>query len=647
LPRVGVRDNFFALGGHSLLATQVVSRVREMLGVELSLRDMLESPTIADLAVAVVKARQVSPELSPPPLEPAPRDRALPLSFAQQRLWFLSQMDPTSPAYNIPNAMRVRGPLNAAALEQSLNAIVRRHEVLRSTFSAEAGQPVQLVAQTLVVPLPLVDLQFLPLEEREGVAIKMAADEAQRPFDLQTGPLLRANLLQLDAEDYVLLWSVHHIAADGWSMSIFMRELLTCYRAFTQGSAIETSPLPPLPIQYADYAVWQRGWLQGAALEAQLDYWREQLADVSALQLPTDYPRPAVATLKGTKYEFKIAPEVMESLRALGRREGATLFMTLLAAWQVLLSRYSGQDDIAVGTPIANRTRGETEDLIGCFINTIVLRTSLAEAATFREVIKRARAVCLGAYAHQDVPFEQVVDAVEPERDLSRHPIFQVMFALQAAPSKTLETAELSLSPLTFEYGISKFDLSLSLSETSVGLYGILEYSTDLFTAATIARLTEHFTVLLQSIAANHDHPLRTLPLLTEAEQRRLGEWNATAYDYPRAPLVHDLIAQQAARTPTATALVCGDERLSYAALERRTNQLAHHLCSLGIGPERRVAVCLDRSLDLVVALLAVLKAGGAYVPLDPATPAERLAFILADCQAEVIITQAALRSSL
>jgi fengycin family lipopeptide synthetase B len=476
----------------------------------------------------------------------------------------------------------------------------------------------------------------------------MAGEEAQRPFDLEHGPLLRASLLQLDAQDYVLLWSVHHIAADGWSMSIFMRELLTFYRAIAHGTPdAANEQLPALPIQYADYAVWQRSWLQGAVLDAQLDYWKQQLAEVTPLQLPTDYPRPAVATLRGTMYEFEIPQVATETLRAIGRRDGATLFMTLLAAWQVLLSRYSGQPDIAVGTPIANRTRGETEDLIGCFINTVVLRSDLAGAATFRDVLKRVREVALGAYAHQDLPFEQIVDAVEPERDLSRHPIFQVMFALQTAPSKTLEASELSLSPVTFEYGISKFDLSLSLTETSAGIGGILEYSTDLFAAETIVRMTEHFAILLAGIAANPEQPLTGLPLLTTAEQELLAAWNATTEAYSTERLAHELIAAQAARTPDATALVCDDARLSYAELERRANQMAHHLRALGVGPETRVALYLERSPELVVALLAVLKAGGAYVPIDPSYPAERVAFILDDAAPTVVLTQESLRAAL
>ncbi|MBV9788698.1 MAG: amino acid adenylation domain-containing protein, partial [Chloroflexi bacterium] len=646
--RVGVHDSFFDLGGHSLLATQVVSRIRETLKAELSLRDLLETPTVAALAVKIAQARQAAPELIPPPLVPVSHDAPLPLSFAQQRLWFLSQMDPSSPAYNIPNAMRIRGPLNIAALEHSLNTIVRRHEVLRTTFRAEGGNPVQVIHPTLTIPLPLVDLQFLPADAREAQATTMAAEEAQRPFDLEHGPLLRASLLQLDAEDYVLLWSVHHIAADGWSMSIFMRELLTLYRATVHGTQAEVMALlPTLPIQYADYAVWQRSWLQGDVLAAQLDYWKQRLGGVAALQLPTDYPRPAVATLRGTMYEFEIGQEATTALRTLGRREGVTLFMTLLAAWQVLLSRYSGQQDIAVGTPIANRARGETEDLIGCFINTIVLRTDLAGAANFRDVLKRVRETALGAYAHQDLPFEQIVDAVEPERDLSRHPLFQVMFALQPAPSKTLEASELSLSPVSFEYGISKFDLSLSLTETGASLGGILEYSTDLFAVETIARMTEHFAILLAGIAANPDQPLTSLPLLTSAEQASLAVWNATAQPYAQDRLVHELLAQQAARTPEATALVCGTARLSYADLEARANQLARHLCVLGVGPETRVALVLDRSLDLVVALLAVLKAGGAYVPVDPSYPAERVAFILSDAAPVVVLTQESLRETL
>ncbi|HEX6290912.1 MAG TPA: condensation domain-containing protein, partial [Herpetosiphonaceae bacterium] len=610
--RVGIRDSFFELGGHSLLATQLISRVRETFQVELPLRTLFESPTVEGLARQVISARQDMAGAIAPSIVPVSRESALPLSFAQQRLWFLNQLDPGSSADNMPAALHLTGSLDRLALEQSLSEIVRRHEVLRTRFVTEQGQPVQVIAPTTPVTLTLIDLHDLPEAERATMVMQLATAEARRPFDLQRDSLLRATLLVLGADDYVLLLTLHHIIADGWSWSILFRELTACYTAQMVGAAIA---LPELPIQYADFAYWQRQWLQGAVLEQQLDYWRQQLAGLAPLQVPTDHPRPPVPSAKGSSHSFIISRSLTDDLMALSHREGVTLFMTLLAAWQVLLSRYSGQSDIAVGTPIANRTRGEIEDLIGCFINMLVLRTDLAGDPSFRDVLQRVREVSLGAYAYQEVPFEEVVDALQPARDLSRHPLFQVMFALQNVSMALPSLPGLTVKPLSVDFGTVKLDLSLSIAETSAGLSGTLEYSTDLFTAATIARLIEHFTVLLHGLVADPKQRIAELPLLTEAERQMLDAWNATAYDYPRAPLVHDLIAQQAARTPTATALVWGDERLTYTALERRANQLAHHLCSLGVGPERRVAVCLDRSLDLVVALLAVLKAGGAYVP--------------------------------
>ncbi len=569
----------------------------------------------------------------------------IPLSFAQQRLWFIDQLEPNNPAYHLPIAVRLSGPLDLASLRHSLGAIVARHEILRTTFAVTDGQPEQVIGPVGAVhdgravyepPLPIVDLGGLPAAEREGQALWLTREESRRPFDLARGPLLRATLLRLAARDHILLLTMHHIIADGWSLGVLIRELTTVYAAFCHG---RPSPLPELPVQYADYALWQRERLQEAVVEEQLAYWRAQLADLPVLELPTDRPRPPAPTYAGARHDFALPKPLCHELAALSRREGATLFMTMLAAFQVLLARYSGQEDLAVGTPIAGRTQAETEPLIGCFINTLVLRAGVRDTVSFTELLGQVRAVCLDAYAHQELPFEQIVEALQPDRDLSRHPLFQVMFMLEHAPEPAGELPGLALRLLDVEHRTTHFDLSLSLSEAGGGIVGTLEYSTDLFDAATIGRMIGHFETLLAAIAVDHALPVSALPLLTEAERQQLQSWNATTVAYPPDLLLHQLVAAQVARTPDAIALAFEDQQLTYAALDARANQLARHLQSLGVGPDALVAVALERSLNLVVALLGVLKAGGAYLPLDPSYPKERLAFMLSDSQAAVLLT--------
>ncbi|MDQ3942480.1 MAG: condensation domain-containing protein, partial [Actinomycetota bacterium] len=543
-----------------------------------------------------------------------------PLSFAQERLWFLDQLEPGNPVYNRPAAVRLTGPLDVRALERGLSEIVRRHEILRTTFPAEAGRPVQRIAPPRPLSLTVTDLGGLPESEREAQARRLAREETRRPFELARGPLLRASLLRLGDEEHVLLLTMHHIASDGWSDAVFFRELAALYEAFSTG---EPSPLAELPIQYVDYTVWQRQWLAGEVLDEQLGYWKRQLADVSALQLPTDRPRPAVQTHRGARQELMLPGPLTEALKDLSRREGATLFMVLLAAFQALLARYSGQEDIAVGTPIAGRNRAETEGLIGFFVNTLVLRTDLSGDPTFRELLGRVRETTLEAYAHQDLPFEKLVEELEPQRDLSRTPLFQVMFALQNVPQQDPELADLTLSRLRVESGTAKFDLTLSMIEEAKGLKGSLEYNTDLFEAATIERMLGHFRTLLEGIMTEPERRISELPLLTEAERHQLlVEWNDTQTDYPKDQCVHVLFETQAERTPDAVAVVFEDQRLTYRELNRRSNQLARHLRKLGVGrPEVSVGICVERSVEMVVGLLGILKAGGAYVPLDPAYP--------------------------
>jgi amino acid adenylation domain-containing protein len=643
-----------------------VSRLRQAFQIELPLHKLFEKPTVAELGECIQAARREQLGLVAPPVAAVSLDRAA-LSFAQQRLWFLDQLEPGSPFYNLPLAIRLSGQLDMTALQRSLDEIVRRHETLRTTFVTEGEQPVQVIAPPSPLPLLEVDLGELPKEEREAQARQLATQEAQRPFDLARGPLVRVCLLRLASggggqakqgrrDEHVLLLTLHHIISDGWSMGVLVRELVTLYRAFSAGSP---SPLPDLPIQYADFAVWQRAWLQGRVLEKQINYWKQQLGGrLLALELPMDWPRPPIQTFHGAQRSFTLPVDLLTALQVLSQQNEVTLFMTLLAAFQVLLYRYTGQTDIAVGSPIANRSQVETEGLIGFFVNTLVLRTDLSGNPSFRELLGRVHEVTLGAYTHQDVPFEKLVEVLQPERDLSRTPLFQVMFALhnvQNVPTEAFELPGLSLSPMEVDSSTSKFDLTLSLNEASRGLVCVVEYNTDLFEADTIGRLISHFQTLLEGIAADPTRRIADLPLLTEAERHQLLiEWNDIQANYPRDRFaqsanlcIHELFQAQVARTPDAVAVVSQTQHLTYQALNERANQLARHLQGFGVGPEALVGVCLERSVDMVVGLLGILKAGGAYVPLDPAYPQERLAFILRDCQARVLLTQHRLRERL
>jgi len=637
--RVGVHDNFFHLGGHSLLAVQVISRLRDAFDAEVPLRELFEQPTVARLATVIDRARDEGRADSVPPLKPVERTEDLPLSFAQERLWFLDQLEPGSPFYNMPAAVRVTGPLDVAALRASLNEIVSRHEALRTTFATVDGRPVQRIAESLLVPFEVVDLNAVPEAEREEEIRSRAVAEAQRPFDLSAGSLLRVCLLRASATEHVFLLTMHHIVSDGWSMGVFIRELAALYQAFSAG---QPSPLEELSVQYADYAAWQREWLSGAVLEEQLDYWQRELGDApTVLQLPTDRPRGAVQSPRGSRHLFELSAELTESLQALSRRQGATLFMTLLAAFQTLLSRYSGQEQVCVGTPIAGRNRSQLEGLIGFFVNTLVLRGDLSGNPRFEEFLGRVRQTTLDAYAQQDLPFEQLVDHLQPERDLSRTPLFQVMFAFQNTPMQDVEVADLSFSTLAAETGTAKFDLTLTMNETEGGLRGSIEYSTDLFDRSTIERMTEHFRQLLKAMADDPTQRVSELPLLNEQERRQiLIDWNATDQSYPRGECIHELFAERAAGQPDAIAVVFGDNRLTYRQLDEQSNQLAHHLRSLGVGPDVLVGIYSQRSMKLVVGLLGILKAGGAYVPLDPSFPQQRIEWMLEDTQAPVLLVQ-------
>ncbi|HEX9940914.1 MAG TPA: amino acid adenylation domain-containing protein, partial [Thermoanaerobaculia bacterium] len=642
IAEIGVYDDFFDLGGHSLLITRMASRMREALGVELPLRTFFEERTVAGLAAAV--ERQWAAGVESPPLVRVARDGDLSLSFAQQRLWLLDQLAPGNPFYNLSGALRLNGALDAGVLASVVREVVRRHETLRTGFASVDGRPVQRIAPALGFELPVVDLSDRPASEREAEARRLAAEQARHPFDLGRPPLLRASLLRLGVAEHVLLYAMHHIVSDGWSMGVLIGEVARLYAAFTEG---KPSPLPELPVQYADFAAWQRGWLQGEILERQLDHWQERMAGAPVVELPTDRPRPPVQSFRGATWRTSLSAELSSSLSALAREHGVSLFMVLLAGFDALVSRYTGLEDIVVGTPVAGRTRAELEGLIGFFVNTLVLRTDLGGDPPASEVLSRVRDTAVGAYAHQDLPFEHLVEKLQPQRDLSRNPLFQLMFNLLSAPAERVEAGDLSLSRLESPGSTALFDLQVYLTETEQGIATAWEYATDLFEAPTVERLAHHFAILLEGMAAQPEARLSELSLLTEAERDQLlVEWNTTGREVPGG-CVHEWIAAQAARAPEAVAVVFGAESLTYGELERRANGLARRLCVLGVGPEVRVGVALERSLEMVEGLLAVLKAGGAYVPLDPSYPAERLAFMLADSGVAVVLTQESVRPGL
>ncbi|HVR07369.1 MAG TPA: amino acid adenylation domain-containing protein [Thermoanaerobaculia bacterium] len=678
VPRVGIDEDFFALGGHSLRATQVVSRVRRALGMELPLRELFAAPTVAALASRLEGLRAGAGAAAADPQEDAPlvpqaRPPHPPLSFAQQRLWFIDQLEPGNAAYNIPVPLRLEGTLAVAALARALAEIVRRHEVLRTTFEVWDETPWQRVHAAAApgagqAPGPwMVDLEAVPAEAREAEARRLVRAEARRPFDLARGPLLRAGLLRLGERDHLLLATLHHIAGDGWSLGVLTRELGALYRAYAAG---RPSPLPELPIQYADFALWQRRRLRGAGLAGELSYWRRQLAGAPAvIDLPTDRPRPPLRDPRGATVERVLGPALSAAVAALARQAGATPFVTLLTVFQVLLARLGGQADVSVGTPIAGRTRVETEGLIGFFVNTLVLRARLAAEAGTLALTRRGLEVALAAHAHQAVPFERLVEDLEPRRSLAYTPLFQALFTLQNAPGRPLELPGLTLRSPAPGSGAAKFDLMLGVTQGAVhggpGFTASLEVRADLFDAATARRLLGHYETLLAAAAAEPERPWLQLPLLLPAERAQLlGEWGEGA-DLGRCdaaaaaggPCLHQLFARQAALRPDALALAVlapaaavpapMDDRLTYAELQARVERLAARLRRLGVGPEVRVAVCLEREPALVVTLLAVLAAGGAYVPLDPAWPAARAAVVLADARPAVLVTRTGLLARL
>ena len=656
-----------------MTSLQFLSHLNE-LDIKLSLKNGrlgCDAPkgTLTATLVAELKARKAElitylenshlRQASAPAIQPISRDGQLPLSFAQQRLWFLNELEGPSATYNMPGGVRMIGKLNIAAFEAALTEIVRRHEVLRTSFPLVNGQVEQQIHPPQPIKLPIVEA-FKP---SEAEIERLASEEAQRPFDLAKGPLLRLTLLRLSEEEHVLLVTMHHIVSDGWSISIFIQELATLYKAqvpvtpHMTGTLAGTLPelpvthhmtgtlagiLPELPIQYADFAAWQRNWLKGEVLERQLNYWREQLADAPPLlELPTDRARPAVQTFRGGREYFLMSTELSQKLKELTIQSDGTLFMTLIAAFATLLARYSGQSNIVIGSPIANRHHHETESLIGFFVNTLALHIDLSENPTFLQLLAQVRQRAFGAYAHQDLPFEKLLEELQPERNLAHSPIFQVMFVLQNVPSEELELPGLTLSSLGGDTVSAKFDMNLSIGEEEGELLGSWEYNSDLFDASTIQRMITHFETLLTGIVANPQQRVNQLPLLTDEERHQLlVEWNQTDVELLKNLCFHDLFEAQVRQTPESVAAIFEGKSLTYRQLNARANQWANQLVKQGVGPDTIVALLAYRGLDFLTAVLAIFKAGGAYLPLDPFHPAKRIHQVLEQSQAPLVLAE-------
>ena len=637
-------DNFFELGGHSLLATQLIARIRDSFRIELPVRAIFEHPQLSTLAAAIEAA---SGTVSLPAIEVQSKDSPKILSFAQQRLWFLNQFEENGSAtYNMPAALQLSGELELAALQQSLFWLQERHASLRTYFPTHAGKAtLQVQSLDNIEALRVHDLRLMTDKQQNHKVKSLANSHAIAPFDLAQGPLFKAELLQLNEKRSVLLLNMHHIISDGWSMGVFIRDWKQAYTAFAQGSEPSSASLT---IQYSDYAAWQRDWLQGEVLQQQIDYWTKQLAgSPELLELPTDKPRPPQQSYQGAHYEQSLSATLSQSVTELSQQQGVTVFMTLLASFNILLSRYSRQNDICVGSPIANRTHSQTEDLIGLFVNTLVLRSQLKPQQSFIELLRETRQTCLEAYAHQDIPFEMLVEQLQPSRSLSHHPLFQTMFVLQNNEAVELVLPDLDISTLNSDYPIAKFDLTLNLVEQDGQFECVWEYATDLFEAETIERMAGHFEVLLSSIVENPTQSISQLPMLTENEVQQLQTWNETTTDFPKNQTIVDLFEQQVEKTPDNIAVVFEEDQLTYRELNRQANQVAHYLQTLGVKPDVLVGICVERSIEMVIGLLGILKAGGAYVPIDPSYPQARIAYMLDDSATPLLLTQSHLKKPL
>ncbi|MBV9494867.1 MAG: AMP-binding protein, partial [Acidobacteria bacterium] len=627
--RIGRNDNFFEVGGHSLLATQLVSKIRTALGIELPLKTLFERTSIAQLAEVLA----LTPKSDIPRIAPVSRAQDIPLSFSQERLWFMQQLEPESAGFNIPGAVVLRGAIDADRLDQAFALLIERHESLRTVFPIRDGRPHQRVLDRL-------DFQLDRVIATEDEARRLCQEDAAKPFDLANGPLLRGKVITVAADEHVLMLNMHHIISDGWSLGILLREL----GLILEGHAAE---LPALPIQYADYSVWQRNWLEeSGVLNQQLSYWQLQLAGApESIDLATDYARPTMQSFAGATHAFALDAPLVGQLQRIAEERGVTLYMVLLAAFQTLLHRYTGQEDISVGSPIANRRYAETEGLIGMFVNMLTMRSRIDGNEPFSALLAQIKETCLEAYEHQDAPFEKVVDAVRPQRNLAISPLFQVAFILQ---NVDMGTTGANTQLFGLDNMISKYDLTLSLSETGEGLSGMLEYSTALYKPATIARMANHFATLCAAITQAPEAKLGELSYLGETEKHHLlAELNATHTDYRTDQCLHELFLAQVDAHANDTAVISGDERLTYRELHERARALALYLQSEGVQPDSLVGVCMERSLEMVIALYGILLAGGAYVPLDPDYPEDRLQHMVEDCGATIVLTQDALRAKL
>ncbi|MGL4858457.1 MAG: amino acid adenylation domain-containing protein, partial [Enterobacteriaceae bacterium] len=645
-PHISVQDDFFVLGGHSLLAMQLISRLRMLFAVELPLQTLFAAPVLEQQAQQIVAAQRAQKGELLPAIVPRQQSQTVPLSHAQQRLWLLQQLSLPAGLYNIPLLWQLEGDINRDALQRSLDEILHRHEVLRTTFAQTEEGAVQHIAASLTWPLLWQDFSSEPLAQGEELCQQQIMQTAATDFCLQQGPLIAGGLFKLAPNRYRLLLVLHHIIADGWSVSLLTDELSVLYSACVQG---ESAALPALPVQYADYACWQRACLSEEKLAQQISYWRQQLAGLPPqLTLPTDYPRPAVLSYRGDCVYWCVDAQLTAALQQLSREQHCTLFMTLSAALSVLLSRYAGQEDIAIGTPVAGRQCREVEPLIGFFVNTLVLRYRLQGNPRFSELLQQTREMTLAAYAHQEVSFAELVSQLNPERQLSYSPLFQVMLAVQNQQAVCLELEGIRGEELALHLPVAKFDLTLSLMEREGVLQGEIEYSSDLFSRESIERMMGHFTTLLRGIVAAPETATEALPLLDKTEQQQIVvEWNRTEVEYLQEAFVHQRVTQQALTMPDRVALEFATETLSYGELERLSGQLAQALQAQGVGPESRVAVCMERSFEMVLSLLAILRAGGAYVPLDPEYPAQRLAYMLEDSQPVLLLTQKGVNSAL
>ena len=641
--RVGRGDNFFALGGHSLQAVRVVTRIQQRLGVAMTVADLFAHPVLADLAGSLEGAMPV--EL--PPIVRVERGPRLPLSFAQQRLFFLGQMEEASRAYHVPWGLHLRGELDAAALRRALDRIVARHEALRTTFVLLDGEPVQRIASAADRRFHLLERDLRRHRDAPAELNRLLVEHANASFNLQTGPLIRGLLVRESEDEYTLLITMHHIVSDGWSLGVFRDELSQLYSVFRHG---EEDPLPELAVQYADYAIWERQWLEGEVLRQQSEYWKEALQGAPAfLELPTDHARPAQQDYRGGIEGLVLEHGLTAGLKELSWRQGTTLYMTLLAGWAALLARLSGQAEVVIGTSVANRGRAEVEGLIGFFANTLALRVDVSGAVSVKELLKRVKEVALGGQQNHNLPFERVVEIVQPERSLTHNPLFQVSLAWQNTPEGAMMLGGVEAKPLeSLPYQAAKFDLTLFMREANGTITGELEYATSLFEPGTIRRYREYFRRLLEGMVAHEWEMVDRLGMLSESEREQvLYQWNETSVEFPSNKTVHELFAEQVEKTPKAVAVEYEGRQLTYGELNRQANRLAHYLQILGVKPEARVAICVERGLEMIVGLLAILKAGGAYVPLDPAYPQERLQYMLEDSEPVALLTQAQVRERL